>query len=458
MPDYLLSSPQGDRFKLSVPDGTAPDAIPEQLSASGAFEAFANRTRQAVQPEGGRKEGAITQWIESQGDKLVSGIENTLRHPEDMIGAGPLGPEAAPLMGVARATGRPQAFTSPRQIRSHLDELTEQHRAGQLSDEQLAQARQRLGLPRESHLRSVSAANRPVNQQTLAELRDLSRQPGPPPSLVSRPPAPSVSRRPPRDIFSAPGRDDDVARGIFKDHIAPHYGTTQAFTDSYFNGAFNSQFTVSSKAFIDDRGQRLGHGILFDGFLTDPQGNQFGSIHREIYPGQGEARHEYLSIKEGTRGGGFVRQLMANQFDAYKKMGLERVTMLANIDVGGYAWARYGFLPPPGDWVNDISYALSGRLNELTRKRLVDPDTAAVIADALKSDDPRAIWDIASLPTPFDPTGWQYRSTHGRIYAADPQINTVGKAMLSGQNWSGVFNLQNAEQMERFDRYVSRGK
>jgi hypothetical protein len=52
--------------------------------------------RQAVQPVGGRQEGAITAWIDRQGDAFRGQVVDILRHPEYLIGPGELG---APLIG-----------------------------------------------------------------------------------------------------------------------------------------------------------------------------------------------------------------------------------------------------------------------------------------------------------------------------------------------------------------------
>jgi hypothetical protein len=69
---------------------------PHSSANSEAFEVAAQRMRQAVQPVGGRQEGAITAWINRQGDRFRGQVVDMLRHPEYLIGPGELG---APLIG-----------------------------------------------------------------------------------------------------------------------------------------------------------------------------------------------------------------------------------------------------------------------------------------------------------------------------------------------------------------------
>jgi hypothetical protein len=45
----------------------------------------------------------------------------------------------------------------------------------------------------------------------------------------------------------------------------------------------------------------------------------------------------------------------------YQKLGLDKVQVHADIDVGGYAWAKYGYVPERGSWPNlrgDLDYEI----------------------------------------------------------------------------------------------------
>ena len=53
--------------------------------------------------------------------------------------------------------------------------------------------------------------------------------------------------------------------------------------------------------------------------------------------------------------------MLKAQFDEYEKLGVAKVTVHANIDVGGYAWARFGFVPDQDGW-NDLRKSLKQRV------------------------------------------------------------------------------------------------
>ena len=63
------------------------------------------------------------------------------------------------------------------------------------------------------------------------------------------------------------------------------------------------------------------------------------------------ANHDVFTINGEGQGGGIGKQVLKTQFDEYEKMGVAKVEVHANIDVGGYAWARFGFVPTrAGSW------------------------------------------------------------------------------------------------------------
>jgi hypothetical protein len=131
--------------------------------------------------------------------------------------------------------------------------------------------------------------------------------------------------------------------------------------------------------------------------------------------------------------------MTANQIDLYRKMGIEKVNMNANIDVGSYAWAKYGWLPK--DWPN-TAWSLQTRLKHLARS--LDPTQVQDIEALLSNPDPHSIWALSDIRDPWQHPHW------------DPDINTVGKAMLAGGKWDGTLSLTDARQMERFNDYVSK--
>jgi hypothetical protein len=139
--------------------------------------------------------------------------------------------------------------------------------------------------------------------------------------------------------------------------------------------------------------------------------------------------HAYF--KAGTTGGGSGKHLFRTSMGVYKALGVTEVGVTANIDVGGYAWARFGYLPR--DW-RGLRANLQARLENLRRGRR-DPgaDIAEKITRVLQSDSPEALWAIADM----------------RV--GERQI---GKELLLGTHWGGVMKLSHKPTMLRFAQYV----
>ena len=61
---------------------------------------------------------------------------------------------------------------------------------------------------------------------------------------------------------------------------------------------------------------------------------------------QGDERivmHSSFKLPEGIQGKGISKNIMKELFRQYEKMGIDSIQLYANIEVGGYAWAKYGF-------------------------------------------------------------------------------------------------------------------
>ena len=85
------------------------------------------------------------------------------------------------------------------------------------------------------------------------------------------------------------------------------------------------------------------------GNVYDVNGDSIGEFERIIHS-DGEVHNEYLKLDRIEQGSGFGAKLYENSELTYLEAGIENVTIYANIDVGGYAWARMGF-----DFVNDAN-------------------------------------------------------------------------------------------------------
>lgn len=138
-----------------------------------------------------------------------------------------------------------------------------------------------------------------------------------------------------------------------------------------------------------------------------------------------------------------ARTLCAATVGTARLLGLSSVRVSAR-DVGGYVWARAGFLPQPGAWMEIAGHAT----RQLRRiERLSDADFLA--AQALLADlrrDPAALNALARLDTPVP--------NPERRETSDPETVPLGAALLIGASWDGELPLAPGPAMDTFVEWL----
>lgn len=413
--DFTLEGPEGEKFQLNGPE-----------QAQEARDVAASRTKQATAP-GARQEGPVTQWLVSQGEKIKGGIEgiasDLVKHPENLVGTGELG-------GIVRPAAR--AVLSPAQIQERLSHYNRELSRGRITEQEYQGFRQGLGLsPASADRIAPLSAAAPPRSQAPSFRRDPSERAME--ELFAH--NPGVQRPEPQDVTHRVGflGGDNFARQAFEKVIAPKIDE-KSFATKYFDGMYSPSIKLSGNA----QGE-----LHFNGPLFKSGQGMVGKIERTIIPGENRVYHNYLELEPIAQGGGVAKSLMRNQFDIYRQLGITRVDLSANIDVGGYSWAKYGFLPTtsgPGGW-----YSLQRDLME--RLRYLQSPGKAAAERLIQISDPSVIWNIADLREPAQNIRYGLRNA---------EKVPLGKALLLGQDWRGTFDLNNAEQMEKFNAYVKR--
>lgn len=151
------------------------------------------------------------------------------------------------------------------------------------------------------------------------------------------------------------------------------------------------------------------------------------TLERMFYvDGEGRkvADHCLFTLSKELQGQGISKQVFRSLYEQYKVAGVQCIEVFANIDVGGYTWARYGFC------AKDRDAAIGGiRFSALTTKQekrimaLIDEHFAT-------SSAPFPMNKIARLP--------------------------YGKKALLGGDWDGVLDLTDTQQRRVFERYLRR--
>jgi len=132
--------------------------------------------------------------------------------------------------------------------------------------------------------------------------------------------------------------------------------------------------------------------------------------------------HELFTLSKNLQGKGISKQIFRALYKQYKAVGVQRMEVFANIDVGGYTWARYGFC------VADRDTALSAiKISRLTQKQ--EARIVAIIEEHFsKSSAPFPMNKIARLP--------------------------YGKKALLGPLWDGILDLTDLTQRRTFESYL----
>lgn len=208
-------------------------------------------------------------------------------------------------------------------------------------------------------------------------------------------------------------------------------------------------------------------GITF--FLSG--GESRVSFHAEVYGKDGSSMmgisrsfeydkhgrlvvgHDSLSVSDKEQGGGVTKELFSKLVPLYQKMGASFIDVCANCGVGGYAWAKYGFIPNRASWNHLREYVLKDRLEDI--KSQIEPDTYSALRKLLQNPHPESLWAVSDVNVPwYEPP--QYGGEEEAKRAA--MCNTVGKKLLLGAGWNGVLSLKSPVQMKRLMNYLGKKK
>lgn len=120
---------------------------------------------------------------------------------------------------------------------------------------------------------------------------------------------------------------------------------------------------------------------------------------------------------------GLLRPVVRDVLQLYQATGVRRVGISA-IEIGAYAWLKYGFLPTPRAWQE-----LVRRHHPMGCPPTVPADARLAIDALLANPSPYAAWQLADHPH--------------------------GKPLLTGKPWSGGFDFSNPLQLSRLRAYTA---
>lgn len=183
---------------------------------------------------------------------------------------------------------------------------------------------------------------------------------------------------------------------------------------------------------------------------------------------QGIAYHELFSVKEAFQSFGFGAQINDAMIDLYRRNGMKRIELEANIDVGGYTWARFGY-----DWAlrypevaefyyggdeSDIRDGDKDWMDMLAQNDLRDQveyfllqarqrlSSWTVVLNASERAKYLSTWnavidDMAYKVANDEPGYWPSPAEIASIGRIPGMKMWPGKAVMLGSHWQGVYFL-----------------
>lgn len=150
--------------------------------------------------------------------------------------------------------------------------------------------------------------------------------------------------------------------------------------------------------------------------IHDRSGNKVGEAGRVVERDGHGVYHDALMLDGPVQGQGFATRYNQNAERTYRAAGIDEIRLLANVDVGGYAWARAGY-----DFRNSRN---RGKVSHRARQTLSEftPAEQATIQAVL--DDP------AFTPLAMAMAGWRPGATMW-----------PGKRVMLDSSWAGVKKL-----------------
>lgn len=156
--------------------------------------------------------------------------------------------------------------------------------------------------------------------------------------------------------------------------------------------------------------------------VKDKNGVKIAYIERDVYIKASYIKLELFALDQSLQGKGIAKKLHSMQLDFVKKYKINEYKVNANIDVGGYAWLKYGMVPDDPDRL----------LNRIIKSRKLDSSIRAKVKQ-----------DIEGL------------SPSKRIAYLRENLSLFKPALLRA-DWFGGLNLkEDTEGLRMLEEYIS---
>jgi hypothetical protein len=177
-----------------------------------------------------------------------------------------------------------------------------------------------------------------------------------------------------------------------------------------FKQEFLGGLNTSMKINYDDHADSM----EITGNILDDDGATIGSYTRTIDFKANKASSDYFSLNK--QGKGIGKTMLAANVRMYQKLGLDEVEVHANIDVGGYAWAKYGYVP-----TDSGARSLAEHIRDQLSGGGYTPDEWAQLSDH-QQEQVESAWMRATESDFYDSEVESWRDSGGDLAQAKTQL------------------------------------
>lgn len=215
---------------------------------------------------------------------------------------------------------------------------------------------------------------------------------------------------------------DDIAPAAFPtiDYDSMTRSEIETTVVEHFDKFKHGDFTLAD---INPRFSRGGNELSYSASVMS-NGKKAGTLTRIIDLNEKTAKHDFLYLSPDYRNKGFATAFNNYSNDYYRALGVERITVFAAMDNGGYTWARAGFT-----W-DDYEYAFGvpGEvITSIERYYWRDPEVAG--------PEIKSILDRFAGHNKYSN---QWATPAEIAMAKNAKGESVGKELLVGTRWFGM--------------------
>lgn len=160
-------------------------------------------------------------------------------------------------------------------------------------------------------------------------------------------------------------------------------------------------------------------------------------MEREFVRRGGELQvdNKLLSLHPSIQGKGYGTKILQASIQEYKRLGVTRMNVTANINVGGYTWAKMGYAP---------------KSVAAFREAVMDVVDEKMASGVLTSTDKELITTTLRLGA-----GNPKRLPAALSKLVNSEGVQIGKEALLGSYWEGYLDLTDADALAFFEKMVS---